>query len=49
MCKENCIMGSTQSNPTSKQVSTYKHTSIMHETLWECKWNAMHEHITSYK
>ena len=26
-----------------------KHTSIMHETLWECKCNAMHGHITSFK
>ena len=43
-CKENYIMGSTQSNPNSTQVST-----IMHETLWKCKCNAMHEHITSYK
>ena len=48
-CKEKCIMGSTQSNPNSTQVSTYKHTSIMHETLWKCKCNALHEHITSYK
>ena len=49
MCKENGIIGSTQSNPTSTQVSTYKHTYIMHETLWKCKCNAMHEHITPNK
>ena len=48
-CKENCIMDSSQSNPNNTQVSTYKHTFIIHETLWKCKCNAMHEHITSYK
>ena len=49
ICKGNCIIGSTQSNPNSTQVSTYKHTSIMHEKLWKCKRNAKHEHKTSYK
>ena len=49
MCKENCIMGSTKSNLNSTKVLTCKHKSIMHETLWKCKCNAIHEHITSYK
>ena len=26
-----------------------KHTSKMHETLWKCKCDAMHEHIGSFK
>ena len=29
--------------------NTYVLTSIMHETLWKCKCDAMHEHMGSFK
>ena len=36
-------------NAWSCDVQQRNPTSIMHETLWECKWDAMHEHIGSFK
>ena len=43
----NCIMGETQSKPTSTHLTIIKHTSIMHETLLECNENEMHENIAT--
>ena len=45
------ITSLVQPNPnlTAHNSHINQHTSIMHETLWKCKWNAMHDHIASNK
>ena len=48
-CKSKNIIGSAQSNPTSTHHFIIVNTSKMHETLWKCKCDAMHELLTSFE
>ena len=48
ICNSKDIMGSAQSHPTNTHVCNKENTHLRkHETLLECKWDAMHDVLIS--